>query len=542
MHFPLTDDKGAYIPQFICPCCNTSNNMVDPFGNHIFNCKRTNKQQSHNEIRDAINDACKTTIARSHGIRSQIEVSLSNMTSQYGFFANESRMQLPTECIEPRMDLIVRYGQAQNRSIGCDIRITFPNKTRDAFDPYFSAVNAATEKTMLWCNPQGRLKADVGDTFFPVVLALPFGAMPGVTKAYFKSLCNAACPSIATTNSEGSRCTVDLNNRRLFFKRNLFTNITLALIRTTTKKIDSFLKDQAVSRSIINSRISSANDNFSSELNRLMNSLANYPRVNDHLASHINCPLTRCSSVEIVSSRGINQSSRAVSYLEPTIAAQNRPPDRQDHAQLSSQLSNNRFSQPSLASSVSLENTQINSTQFSSSTVITSAPSQNLSGQVNRKSRMNQSTESVINSDEIARLDIIRKKLEQPCDLDQLNHLTDSLSAILGDPPHCCWGPDRDTRCPAHFGLYRRRAFLLGISNVDLVQLGYIHSANPRCSCATVIHTVRRASSIRHLSNSCTSSSTNMNPEVFSSTQIMESSRSNSVTRVNTACSINRQV
>ena len=74
---------------------------------------------------------------------------------------------------------------------------------------------------------------------------------------------------------------------------------------------------------------------------------------------------------------------------------------------------------------------------------------------------------------------------------DQLNHLTDSLSAILGDPPHCCWGPDRDTRCPAHFGLYRRRAFLLGISNVDLVQLGYIHSANPRCTCATVIHTVR---------------------------------------------------
>ena len=141
--------------------------------------------------------------------------------------------------------------------------------------------------------------------------------------------------------------------------------------------------------------------------------------------------------MEIVSSRGINQSSRAVSYLEPTIAAQNRPPDRQDHAQLSSQLSNNRFSQPSLASSVSLENTQINSTQFSSSTVNTSAPSQNLSGQVNRKSRMNQSTESVINSDEIARLDIIRKKLEQPCDLDQLNHLTDSLPAILGDPPHC---------------------------------------------------------------------------------------------------------
>jgi hypothetical protein len=109
----------------------------------------------------------------------------------------------------------------------------------------------------------------------------------------------------------------------------------------------------------------------------------------------------------MVSSCGIDQSSRAVSYLEPPIDAQAHPPDI-PHSQLSSQLSNNRFSQPSLASSVSLENTQINSTQFSSSTVNTSAPSQNLSGQVNRKSRMNQSTESVINSDEIARLDIVR--------------------------------------------------------------------------------------------------------------------------------------
>ena len=540
MHFPLLDDKGSIIPEFNCPCCNASNNKVDSFGNHIFNCKRTNKQQSHNEIRDAINDACKTTIARSHGIRSQIEVSLSNMTSQYGFYANEARMQLPTEVTEPRMDLMVTFGQDNNRTIGGDVRLTFPNKTLDASNPYHSVDLAAAEKTMLWCNPQGRLRADVGDTFFPLVFALPFGAMPGVTKAFFKYLCNAACPSISSINNDGARCTVDLNNRRLYFKRNLFSNITLALIRTTTKKIDSYLKDPAVSKAIFNSRTLCLNTRFSSELNRLMSNLSTYRGINNHLASHINCPLTRCSSTGIVSSRGTNQSSRAVSYLEPPIDAQAHPPDI-PHSQLSSQLSNNRFSQPSLASSVSLENTQINSTQFSSSMVNTSAPSQNLSGQVNRKSRTNQSTESVINSDEIARLDIIRKKLEQPCDLDQLNHLTDSLSATLGDPPHCCWGPDRDTRCPAHFGLYRRRAFLLGISNIDLVQLGYIHSVNPRCTCATVIHTVRRATSIRHLSNSCTSSSTNMTPEVFSSTQLMESSRSNSVTRINTACSINRQ-
>jgi len=588
MHLPIMDTRGALIPEFICPLCS-SNTKVNNYGDHIFNCKSTNKQSIHNSVRDIIYDSCKSTRARSNGIHCQTEVSIPNLEAQYGIHPNRERLQAANEANNPRIDGVVRF--TEGKSAAFDVRITYPNNPMDATDALHSGNNAAGEKTDLWCNPRGRLKVDVGINFFPIVLVLPFGAQPKVTQKFFNTLAKYVCPSVTYNDGEGSRRTIDLNNRRLKFTRNLLTKITLELIKSATYKIDSYLNNPAVVNAMLQAKRAQCNINFTTEIDRLMTKFTHYQGVHDHLAPHISCQLTRLSSCEInagsrldsidheqthsndnlnhvVYARSNNNGSQASEYTNtPAVLARSQtdfarnrnsqdPQDRRlmslarNHrvttsssltGQQHSCSSDNRHAQSNTPSGQANRTSNDSATTSGANNVTSSQPndctsttelmsnshsvgnsarrncssdfhSRNLrtftsmdsqqscssdnrhaqsntsSGQANRR---NKNVTNENNEENALRLHHLKVLMDEPCPLDDAD--PSSLNFTQDDLSHICWGPDKDKGCPARFDTMRRRAYYHNISNADLVALGYLHTAAPRCTCVADLRKKRNA-------------------------------------------------
>ena len=380
------------------------------------------------------------------------------------------------------------------------------------------------------------------------------------TSIWLRALASAICPNVEMVDNEGKSHSIDLNQRQLFFKRNLNIKMTLSLMKSTASKIDSFLNNPAVIKVIAQTRMRQ-NNNFNSELDRVLNRFSNYNGARDRLAPHISNCLTRMSSNEdillqdrISSSRVSSdpscsivstQQSDPVPNCDTTIndlsnsteITQNIPVPNREITINSSSFQFNP-DDPDNVDSVSLVDCNIATTQMDTTTIrpsadlssssgssdFPSATPKKLYGQANRENK--NSAPSSVDIDESERLDILESILDKPCPLDQADPVSSTFN--FEDQHHFCWGPDKDKGCPAHFDIIRRRAFFHRISSVDLVTLGFLHTATPRCTCVSYLHSSAKSNNLskrpKNTLNRLTSSSLIQEDSELSQTDIRTSS------------------